>query len=631
MQGMRSEKAFAVTNTGDIKMSGKFLARASALSLAFVLAACGGDDSSTPLAGGGNGGGGSNGGGDTGTPTTPGVEIGSIQLITSTPAIGSAGQDKANITALVRDSNGVLSPDVNVSFQASNNGSLNVTEPTTSASGQASAELSTLGDERNRTISVTASAGTVSNSVNVAVSGTVLNLTGPSAISNGASESYEARLLDSAGQGIDSALVQIDSQNNTVSAVSLNTDSSGRVQFSLTANNGGVDTLSVAAFEGESRVSSELQINVSADSFVFGDLGTREVEIGSTPKQISITWTQNGSAVAGKEINFSTTRGSLSSPAATTNAQGVATVEVSSTDVGIAEITATAESSEGSKIRASQSFEFVSSKPHSLNVRATKTQISTNDETSIITTVRDINGNLVKNATVAFNVTDATGGQVSPGTVTTDSQGRAITTYRSTSSISEKDGVLVTATITRSDASTASESISLTVAGQALTLLLGTGNTIAAPTETVYDMPWSVLVSDANGNPSTNQSVQLSVLPLEFSKGTYSYVDGEWDDSTTETCQTNHADEVNGTEIANPASAPTAVVTDDSGSVEFNIRYTKDQCTWVKVRLTATSNVEGFSSSNSREFTLPCLAEDLANESVSPPGSPSPYNTQVCN
>ncbi|WP_288373427.1 hypothetical protein [uncultured Marinobacter sp.] len=67
---MRSEKAFAVTNTGDIKMSGKFLARASALSLAFVLAACGGDDSSSPLAPvnpGGETGSGDSGGG-TGTP-----------------------------------------------------------------------------------------------------------------------------------------------------------------------------------------------------------------------------------------------------------------------------------------------------------------------------------------------------------------------------------------------------------------------------------------------------------------------------------------------------------------------------------------------------------------------------------
>ena len=69
VQGMRSEKAFAVTNTGDIKMSGKFLARASALSLAVFLAACGGDDSSTPLAGGGNGGSGGNGSDSGDSPT----------------------------------------------------------------------------------------------------------------------------------------------------------------------------------------------------------------------------------------------------------------------------------------------------------------------------------------------------------------------------------------------------------------------------------------------------------------------------------------------------------------------------------------------------------------------------------
>ncbi|MFO8140437.1 MAG: hypothetical protein R6T87_00790, partial [Marinobacter sp.] len=47
---MRGEKAFVVTKTGDLKMSGKFLARASALSLAVFLVACGGDESSTPLA-----------------------------------------------------------------------------------------------------------------------------------------------------------------------------------------------------------------------------------------------------------------------------------------------------------------------------------------------------------------------------------------------------------------------------------------------------------------------------------------------------------------------------------------------------------------------------------------------------
>ncbi|MBQ0831198.1 Ig-like domain-containing protein [Marinobacter sp.] len=609
-------------------MSGKFFARASALSLAFMLAACGGDDDSTPLAGNGN----NNGsGGGTEEPTNPSVNIGSVQLLASTPAMGSSGQDKAIITALVRDQNGILTPDVGVNFEASNNGSLIVTAPTTSKSGQASAELSTQGDARNRTISVTASANSISGSVNVDVTGTTMNLTGPSAISNGASANFEARLLDSAGQGISNTVVSISSQNNTVSTTSVSTDSAGRVQFLLDAQAGGLDTLSVAAYEGESRISAQLDVNISADNFVFDGTDAIELEVGSS-KEISVRWNQNGSPVVGQSVRFVSTRGTLSANDVLTNAQGIATASISSNDVGIAEITASAESSEGSQIEATKSIEFVSSSPQTITMRASKTQVSTNGEASIITTVKDANGNLVKNAAVEFSLIDSTGGTLLPGSVKTDSQGRAISTYKSTSSISEKDGVQVTATITRKDGTSESKSLFLTVAGRALTLILGTGNTISAPSETTYDMPWSVLVTDANGNASANQSVQLSILPLEFTKGSYVWAEKKWEIDPTETCQTNHADANNGTEIANPASAPNSVVTDAVGSIEFNIRYPKGECSWVKVRLTATSNVEGFSSSNTREFTLPCLADDLSDEGVSPPGgNGSPYNGTACN
>lgn len=607
-------------------MSGKFLARASALSLAFVLAACGGDDNSTPLAGSGG-----NTGGGTDTPSNPTVSVGSVQLLTSTPTIGSAGQDKALITALIRDQNGVLTADVPVLFEASNNGSLIVTTPTTSEAGQASAELSSQGDARNRTIAVTASAGSQSSSVNIAVTGTSLSLTGPTAISNGASANFEARLLDSAGEGIGNTLVNISSQKNTVSSSSLNTDSSGRVRFDLNANTGGTDTLSISAFDGDSSVSTQINVNVSADSFIFDEIDVSEVEIGAS-QNLSVTWTQNGNPVVGQEVRFSTTRGTLASNTAVTDGNGAAVASISSTNVGIAEITATSESSEGSQIQASQTLEFVSSNPHDINVRASKTQVSTNDEASIIATVRDENGNLVKNAQVEFTLTDPTGGTLSPGSVRTDSQGRAISTYSSTSSISEKDGVQITAQIQRSDGSTEGKSISLTVAGRALTLVLGTGNTISAPNQTLYDMPWSVLVTDANGNASTNQSVQLSVLPVEFSKGFYDWDGDRWAIVKTETCETNHADPTNGTEIGNPASVPASVTTDNSGSVQFDIRYPKGECKWVKVKLTATSNVEGFTSSNSQTFTLPCIADDLSEEGVSPPGGEeSPYNETACN
>ncbi|WBU42007.1 MULTISPECIES: hypothetical protein [Marinobacter] len=95
VQGMRSEKAFAVTKTGDIKMSGKFLARASALSLAFVLAACGGDENSTPLAGG-SGTGGNNGG----TGNGDGAQTAVLELGSGSGSSFQSGRIQASATEL---------------------------------------------------------------------------------------------------------------------------------------------------------------------------------------------------------------------------------------------------------------------------------------------------------------------------------------------------------------------------------------------------------------------------------------------------------------------------------------------------------------------------------------------------
>ncbi|WP_143151231.1 MULTISPECIES: Ig-like domain-containing protein [Marinobacter] len=150
VQGMRSEKAFAVTKTGDIKMSGKFLARASALSLAALLAACGGDGDSTPLvsAGGGNTGGGTGGG-----TTDPGQET-VISLGKGTGSSFVQGQIESNITNLpprgttslkvsvVDAANGnalVTDRDVEVSFRSgcSTNGTATIVSPIITGSGVA--------------------------------------------------------------------------------------------------------------------------------------------------------------------------------------------------------------------------------------------------------------------------------------------------------------------------------------------------------------------------------------------------------------------------------------------------------------------------------------------------------------
>src|SRR5690554_4925612 len=105
---MRSEKAFAVTNTGDIKMSGKFLARASALSLAVFFAACGGGDDGSPLSGlQDNAAPDANGGGTTADPTPPtqnedpntelDFTVGSLRLSASPVQMGTSENSEATI------------------------------------------------------------------------------------------------------------------------------------------------------------------------------------------------------------------------------------------------------------------------------------------------------------------------------------------------------------------------------------------------------------------------------------------------------------------------------------------------------------------------------------------------------
>ena len=132
-------------------MSGKFFARASALSLAFMLAACGGDDNSTPLASGGGNTSGGTGGGAGGGTTAPDQET-VIALGTGTGSSFVQGQIESNISNLpprgaaslkvsvVDAANGnapITDRDVEVRFRSgcSTNGTATIVSPIITGSG----------------------------------------------------------------------------------------------------------------------------------------------------------------------------------------------------------------------------------------------------------------------------------------------------------------------------------------------------------------------------------------------------------------------------------------------------------------------------------------------------------------
>ena len=98
--------------------------------------------------------------------------VASLTAQSSVPTILSDGSQSATITAFVRDASNNLLPNVPVTFSASSGG-ISSTNPTTNASGAATALLTTAGDPTLRTITVTVTVNALTAKATVqVVSGT---------------------------------------------------------------------------------------------------------------------------------------------------------------------------------------------------------------------------------------------------------------------------------------------------------------------------------------------------------------------------------------------------------------------------------------------------------------------------
>ena len=612
-------------------MSGKILARALAVIMALMLAACGADDNSSPLSGIGSGGGG--GEPDSEAPT---VAIGSVDLLSDRLQIGSAGTGTATLSALVRTPGGVAAADQVVQFTVSpdSNATLNVMDGgVTNASGIASATLSANPDRRNRTVTVTARIGSQQAQLNVAVTGTSIAISGPQTIALNEATSYSARLTDSAGTPIAGQLVQFSSSlNNSISPSSRTTNADGLAAFELTGTSSGqTDFITATAYSGASQVSTQVAVDISGDVFRFeSPAANAEFEL-NTPEDIAIRWEEGGAPVAdGTQVQFSATRGTLTpADGIVTTSGGLATISIASNNAGFSSVSATPVAGGPT---ASRAFEFVSTTPDSISLQADRTQVSTGQSATVTATVRDLNNNLVKNALVTFSLDDVTSGTLSNGSAVTNSQGRAQVTYTASNTTSGESGVTVTARVT----STIADSIDLTVGGEPLRIVMGTGNQIEVPNNTTYTQPWTVAVTDASMNAQANRTVELSAVSTRYFKGFYAKdTNDNWAPFYTvdEGCLAedvnnngilDDGEDLNGNGQLDPTNSvalpqPGTLRTDENGIVNFGISYPKDQCSWVEIKLTATTSVQGTESSTSRKFVLPCVATDL--ESPAPPGT----------
>jgi hypothetical protein len=568
-----------------------------------------------------------------GQPTTPVVtQVASLSATTSSPTIPSDGSTPADIKVFAKNANNQFVSGVPITISASSGG-LNVTTGTTDASGQASATLTPAGDPTRRTITVTATAGTVSTTVNVDVVGSVLTVQGPAALTLQQTGTYTVTLVDAGNAGIVGRTVTVASaRNNALTATSVTTNAQGRATFNMTVSNGSNDTITVAT----AGLTATQAVAVNADAFNFtAPAANTEVALGAT-QTVTVNWKIAGVAQVGQPVAFSTTRGTVTPLATTTDGSGNATATIQASNAGAAVITATA----GTNSSAQLAVEFVAQVPASIDVQPSAFSIGTGQSSTVVAVVRDAAGNLVKNKTVAFTLQDVTGGTLSVGTAVTDSQGRAQTVYTASSTTSANQGVQITATV---QGTGLSKTVALTVARRELFISLGTGNDIEElNSKTTYGKDFVVIVTDANGNGVANVPLSVRILSLIYFKGSRVLAGGVWttpsgtacvDEDVNRNGVLDPGEDFNSSgriEAGNIAAVTGSATTDATGQATVRVTYPQAYAQWVYVQLSASATVQGTEYVRTTNFNLPGLADDFNNPQVSPPGPDSPFGVQAC-
>lgn len=597
-----------------------------------------------------------------GEPTVQTSSVASLVLQTSNTLLNTDGSNSATITAIARDANNNFVSGAQVVFSASSGG-LSITGTGTTASnitnvqGRATAVLDIAADPQNRNISVSATANDRSDTLSVAVDGTQLQVAGPESLTRGATGDYEITLLNSAGDPIAGRSVGISSdRGNTFTFSSDVTDATGRVQMSLTAQQLGDDQITVSAFEqtgDASKLVTLFDVAISDDDFNFaGIVDNQELAVGQN-HTITLTWENANGPVQNSPVNLSVSRGTISTPAGTTNANGQTTFTINSNTAGPVTLIASTDQTDGPT--ATVDFEFVALNPQSINVQARPATVGPNGTSTVTAIVRDGANNFVKNQKIIFNLQDVTGGQLSSTVVTTDSQGRARSIYTAGNGSSGNNEVLVSASVQNANVS---GDVNLTVAEQQVFISLGTGNDVLEPNQAAYRLPYVALVTDINGNPVADVDLDISVIPVAYATGCYKDADADSTTCGTRAGTTNQVgnfthivtrrclnEDVNRNAILDagedlnqdgqltPGNVATVLVADGTsegfrsdadGTVRFDIFYPQEKANWVSVRLSAQASVAGTETTTSTELVLSGVASDFAGPDQ-PPGNPSPF------
>ncbi|MBN2179100.1 MAG: Ig-like domain-containing protein [Deltaproteobacteria bacterium] len=599
-------------------------------------------------------------GGDDGTggETAQGA---SLSIATSQATVQSDNIDSADITATVLDKNGAVVGDVLVTFSTSA-GFLNASSRITDSNGVASVTF-TSGTDNNQTATITASASGVSPaSIPIQIVGSKLTLAvTENSIPDDGSETAELTITatnaaDVPQSGVPITLAAAGTGVVTLSETDGLTSLTGVFTVTVTGTSAG--TVTVTAQGAGDTKSVDFTVNLSGQ-IVFGIDAVQE---GAGPLDSSfedpyplstntdLRIVVNAPDPPGPaQVLFATTVGGWDGGASKVVFKGIvagqAEAVLRSADAG----SATVEVYYAGSQLPRDSMTVAISRPALdadsvvLQASADVVQPSIGSETNTVTLTATVTsgGQPVGGAAVAFSIVNPLGGgeSISPVVAISESTGEAITTFESGTLSTDQNGITIRATVV---GTAIEDEIAIEIGGTALSLAIGYGTVIQSnESNTLYLLPMSVLVADANGNPVSGATVSLGLWPTAYRTGAWYetrvgeqtvwrvYTSGIFpNEDVDKDGYRDDGEDINlDNQLTPPNSAggtvPATVITDDNGTANFELEFLKTSAVWVTDRIRATTMVLETETTSYLEFGLPF--EKLEGEGHLLGDSPWPY------
>jgi hypothetical protein len=590
-----------------------------------------------------------------------GPAVASVQLLASSPQIPSSGATAVDLTAIVLSATGQAVTGKTVTFSRGTDTSAYFSNLSgvTDTNGVATAKLNLGSDKTNRTIALGATSDSATATNSIDVTGTTITISGNSSLAFGATTTLTFSVKDSVGTPLPNKTVSVTSKTgNTISLTPATgvTNSSGQITATVTAAVAANDTITASA----AGASTTQLLTISSASFAFTTPAvSTEIHL-NTATAVSVNWKDSGVPVAGSTVNFSSSRGTVTAASVTNAAGDTPGVIISSTTAGPAIITA---AGPGGTPAVALDVVFVATSANTATVQAspgtvqytTGSASQTNNSSTVSVVVRDAQNNLVKNASVSFNITDPSGGRLTSSTGITDISGTTSVTYVSGSTSSAQNGVVITATVNSVGGvaiPVVTGTTTLTVSGQSLQVRLGTDNktTVTPAPQNANTNTYLAIVTDAAGNPVVGTTVQFALRPGRYQKGTFVpdvATNTRWVLNVTATCANEDVnfngildlvgnvpgtgeDAVNSSGKLEPgavASVNATGVTDAAGIAIATITYPKSFSLWTEVTLEARTTVTTNDPPTQTTFFLAGAAPDYTPLSTAPP--PIPFGSSA--